>query len=208
MEQDLQNYDKNVFINCPFDDDYQELFNAALFAVLRCGFKLRCAKERSDSNEVRIEKIFSLIETSKYSIHDLSRVQVDLQNNLPRFNMPLELGIVMGCQKFGNQRQRQKKYLILDKENFKYQKTTSDIAGQDIKYHNDNPEKMLKAIRDWLSDKTDTDIPSASIIMNEFKQFQENLAEMCKKTDKIESELTYNEYLNSCIRWHQLYIIN
>ncbi len=33
-------YDRNVFINCPFDDAYTEILNAFLFTVHKCGFIL------------------------------------------------------------------------------------------------------------------------------------------------------------------------
>ena len=38
-------YDQNVFLNCPFDDAYQSLFQALIFAVFACGLRPRCAQE-------------------------------------------------------------------------------------------------------------------------------------------------------------------
>ncbi|MEP7217973.1 MAG: hypothetical protein ABI876_03605, partial [Bacteroidota bacterium] len=81
----IPNYDKNVFINCPFDSKYDPIFNAVLFTVHKCGFILRCAKEFGDSNRIRIKNIVDLIRQSRYSIHDLSRVGLDGPLNLPRF---------------------------------------------------------------------------------------------------------------------------
>src|SRR5665647_1558528 len=96
------NYEKNVFINCPFDEDYDLIFNAILFTVHKCGFILRCSKEFEDSSGIRIKNIIQLIKESKYSIHDLSRVTLEGTSKLPRFNMPLELGICIGAIEFGN----------------------------------------------------------------------------------------------------------
>jgi hypothetical protein len=118
-----------VFINCPFDAQYQDLFEAITFAVFDCGFRPRCAREADDGSQVRITKIFDIIESCKFGIHDLSRTETDPQSNLPRFNMPLELGIFLGSKRFGRGRQRQKICLILDREQFRYQKFISDIAG-------------------------------------------------------------------------------
>ena len=95
----VENYDKNVFINCPFDEDYKPIFNAILFTVHRCGFVLRCSKEFGESSTIRIQNIIGLIEESKYSIHDLSRAST--MGDLPRFNMPLELGVCIGAIAFG-----------------------------------------------------------------------------------------------------------
>lgn len=56
MKIDLD-YEKNVFINYPFDDDYDLIFNAILFTVHKCGFILRCTKEFEDSSGIRIKNI-------------------------------------------------------------------------------------------------------------------------------------------------------
>ena len=82
----------NVFINCAFDEDFARGFEALVFAVIACGFNVRCAREMSDSSETRIDKLYRIIEQSPFSIHDLSRTQLDPVHRLPRFNMPLELG--------------------------------------------------------------------------------------------------------------------
>jgi len=93
-------FDKNVFINCPFDENYLPLFRAVIFTIHDMGFRARCSLEASNAGNVRIDKIQDIIAQSKYSIHDLSRTQLDRRNRLPRFNMPLELGIDLGCKRF------------------------------------------------------------------------------------------------------------
>jgi hypothetical protein len=35
-------YKWNVFINCPFDEQYKPLFEALVFAVFDCGFRALC----------------------------------------------------------------------------------------------------------------------------------------------------------------------
>src|ERR1051325_3511272 len=104
-------YDLNVFINCPFDTTYSPIFEAIVFAVHDAGFRPKCARERLDSSEVRLQKIVALIRESRFSIHDLSRTEVDSSSALPRFNMPLELGIDLGCKAFSRQH-KDKSFLI------------------------------------------------------------------------------------------------
>ena len=53
----VKDYNDNVFINCPLDNKFIDIFYAKVFAVFDCGFRARCALERDDSGEVRIEKI-------------------------------------------------------------------------------------------------------------------------------------------------------
>jgi hypothetical protein len=91
-----------VFINCPFDNDYRPLFRAMIFTILRCGFKPRCALEVIDGAATRISKIEKLIEQCPLGIHDISRTELDVKSGLPRFNMPLELGLFLGAKRFGD----------------------------------------------------------------------------------------------------------
>ncbi len=133
-------YEQNVFINCPFDKIYAPLFQAAIFAVIECGFEVRCGLETSDASQIRIQKIYEQIGSCKYGIHDLSRVQLDENSKLPRFNMPLELGIFMGAKFLGSPKQKQKMCLVFDEIPYRYQKYLSDIAGQDISSHQNDPQ--------------------------------------------------------------------
>jgi hypothetical protein len=94
-----EEYEQNVFINCPFDREYASIFEAIVFAVNDAGFRPKCARERLDSSQIRLQKIAALISASRYSIHDLSRTELDDINALPRFNMPLELGIVSAAKR-------------------------------------------------------------------------------------------------------------
>jgi hypothetical protein len=68
------NFTNSVFINCPFDNEYLPLLKPLLFILIKLGFNPRIALERSDSGEIRLNKILELIESSKFSIHDLSRL--------------------------------------------------------------------------------------------------------------------------------------
>lgn len=122
----------DVFINCPFDADYQQIFRALIFTIFACGFRARSARELDDGGQTRIDKLYNLISECRYGIHDLSRTELDPIHNLPRFNMPLELGIFLGAKRYGGKSQKLKKLLILDLEQFRYQRFISDLAGIDI----------------------------------------------------------------------------
>lgn len=82
---------RDVFINCPFDETFAPAFRALVFAVIACGYRPRCALEVDDAAETRIEKICRIIEQSRYGTHDISKTELDVGSNLPRFNMPLNL---------------------------------------------------------------------------------------------------------------------
>src|SRR5882762_5684797 len=99
------------------------------------GFRPRCARDISNAGQPRFNKIQDMIENCKYSIHDISRTELDPVNALPRFNMPLELGLDLGCRRFGSNYLQEKVILVLDIERYRFQRFISDIAGQDIEAH-------------------------------------------------------------------------
>lgn len=107
-----EEFERNVFINCPFDDGYRRLLRPLLFVVAFLGFNPKLASERSDSFESRVHKICGLIYTSKFSIHDLSLLQSSRENEFYRLNMPFELGIDYGCMSFAKGRWGEKRCLI------------------------------------------------------------------------------------------------
>jgi hypothetical protein len=114
MKTGTGRYHDNVFLNCPFDEGYQPMFIAVIFAVHDAGFTARSALEVEDSGEVRIEKIKRTIRECRHGIHDISRADLDAVTQLARFNMPLELGLFLGAQEYGGRAQKQKRSLILD----------------------------------------------------------------------------------------------
>jgi hypothetical protein len=144
-------YDRSVFLNCPFDRAYRPMLRAIMFAIHDCGFFARSALEEQDSSAVRFQKIVRIIRTSQFAIHDISRVQLDSVTRLPRFNMPLELGLFLGAKEFGDAEQSAKHSLVLDRTPYRYQKFCSDIAGQDIEAHANKPAKAIELVRNWLS---------------------------------------------------------
>lgn len=184
-------YDDAVFINCPFDPAYQPLFDALVFAVQDCGFLARCALEVHDSGEVRFTKIKRIIAECRHGIHDISRTDLDQATKLPRFNMPLELGLFLGAHGFGGRKQKLKRTLVLDQEQYRYRNYISDIAGQDIRAHGGDPALAIRAVRDWLGNfRTSTDpgiiLPGAAKIISRYQEFQADLPALC---DRLHLEL-------------------
>ena len=104
-------YNDSVFINCPFDKKYQRMLRAMVFTVYRCGFYPITAMDEDNGLENRIDKITKLIRKCRYGIHDISRIELNI-NGYPRFNMPYELGIFYGARRFGDKLQKQKSHLF------------------------------------------------------------------------------------------------
>ncbi len=143
-------FEKGVFINCPFDDEYRSLLRPLLFTIIYLGFTPRIALERSDSLELRLNKISELIQRSKYSIHDLSRLQAGSEGEYYRLNMSFELGIDYGSRLYGSNQLSEKKCLIVENSRFDYTRALSDLAGVDIKSYHDDPIKLVRQVRNWF----------------------------------------------------------
>jgi hypothetical protein len=156
-------FEKNVFINCPFDNEYRRLLRALIFTILYLELEPQIAVTTSSGN-IRIHEIMNLIQASKYSIHDISRCEPLNPGELPRFNMPYEMGLDNGCCKYGNKQLKTKKCLVLEKEKYRYQAVLSDIGGQDPKDHNNDPEQLISRAREWFCIVLKKQIPPASII--------------------------------------------
>jgi hypothetical protein len=107
-------YGTSLFINCPFDRRYLGFFRAIVFTVHDCGYIARCAQEISNANQVRVQKIMDLIRDCRVGIHDISRTQTNGTPRLPRFNMPLELGMFLAATEYGSGKQKNKISLVLE----------------------------------------------------------------------------------------------
>jgi len=195
-------YAASVFVNCPFDRDYEPIRNAIVFAIFDCGFIPRCALEEDNTGNVRIEKIQRIISECKFGVHDISRTELDDHNNLPRFNMPLELGVFLGAKRFGAKLHKQKNCLVLDREQYRYQQFMSDIAGQDIKAHNGDPTNAITAIRNWLNNASGRKtIPGGRDITRRFNEFNNDLPEICRNARLEIDEMTFNDFANFTSFW-------
>jgi hypothetical protein len=177
--------------------EYHVLFDSLVFAVTDCGFEARCAKEAVDSGEVRIDKVVKIIGACRYGLHDISRTELDRVSQLPRFNMPFELGLFLGALNFGRDRQRRKLCLILDREPYRYQRFISDISGQDISVHHNKSEAAIRVVRDWLSNFMEGAlVPSGSIMAERYGEFRKDLPDICRTLHLKEDELTFKEFRN------------
>jgi len=198
--------EKNVFINCPFDNSYFKLLKPLLFSLCYIDLNPQIS-ETSDSGEIRLHKIKGLIEDSQYSIHDLSRMEPMKVSELPRFNMPFECGIDFGMKLSNPEEFANKKFLILEKEQYRYQKVISDISGNDIKAHKNDPEQMIKVVRDWFK-PTNPGIPRHKEIWLAYNEFEYDYEEILKSEGydpKDINALTFSDIIENMTAWIEKY---
>jgi hypothetical protein len=175
MAPETDSFDRSLFINCPFDADYLPLLQLLVFTVLECGLEPRIALEQADSGQDRFHKIRSLIQSCRFSIHDISRIEPLNEGDLPRFNMPFELGLDLGGRYYGAGCLTGKQCLILERERYRYQKVLSDLSGHDIRAHRGDPVTLVTEVRNWLKVATRQLLPSGYSIWKRYSQFQRDL---------------------------------
>lgn len=191
----------DVFINCPFDEAYRPMFQAIVFAIYACGFRPRSGLEVDDGVQGRLERLYAIINACRYGVHDLSRTELDPVNQLPRFNMPLELGLFLGARRFGDDTNRRKMALILDTEQFRYQRFISDIAGMDIKAHDGIAENALPVVRNWLASVSRRKLPSGAQLLRLFGQFRNDLVATAALLELETATMAYVDFEQILINW-------
>lgn len=166
-------FEKSVFINCPFDEEYEPILQAILFCVVYLGFSPRISTERKDSSENRLAKILEFVQNSQYSIHDLSRCQATQEDEFYRLNMPFELGIDYAYQHYFGGGRENKKILVLEEQKYRYQAVLSDLSGCDIEDHDGKFEIAVRKVRNWLVSEAGATGVGASRIVGAYADFQE-----------------------------------
>ncbi len=196
-------YDRRVFINCPFDNDYLPLLQAIAFAVIDCGFSPQLAIQEVNGR-LRLEKMIALMRDSRLSIHDISRLPVR-PGELPRFNMPFECGVFVGLKESGAKRHRDKQFLVLNEAAHQHQRTMSDVAGLDPKTHGNDPRAAIDAVRHFLASELrqqtqkQQSAPGGASILQRYQHFRGELPHAVDGAKLSADEILSFDYLSDLI---------
>jgi len=121
----------SVFLNLPYDDKFQPLFLGYIAGVSALGMVPHATLE-IPGGERRLDRILALMADCRYSVHDLSRVQLDRKSpSTPRFNMPFELGLAVAHSK----RIPQHTFYVFEELKHRLSKSLSDLDGTDVYIH-------------------------------------------------------------------------
>lgn len=137
-------FERNVFINCPFDDESGPIFEAIVFAVHDAGFRPSCAR---------------------------------------------------------SPQHHRKSLLIFDSEQYRFQKYVSDLAGQDIHQHGNEPRAAVMRVRDWLRAESDTPIPGGAAIYDRYESFRRNLPALCGELHLDVNRLQFVDFSWAITLW-------
>lgn len=140
----------SVFLNIPYDSAFEKLYLAYIAGLSAFGLIPRATLEIPTSQR-RLERILKLIQECAYSIHDLSRVQLDARApRVPRFNMPFELGLAVAQ----NTRNRRETWYVCETVSHRVNKSLSDLDGTDVRIHNGTVQGVFGALCDVFVRKT------------------------------------------------------
>jgi hypothetical protein len=131
---------ESVFLNIPYDKEFEDLYLAYIVGLTQLG--LRVNVTLAVPNQGRLETIIGLIEQSSFSIHDLSRIQIS--KGIPRFNMPVELGLALYRSHVTRGKHR---VYVFESKAYRAQRSTSDINGIDPQIHNGTAKGVMKGLR-------------------------------------------------------------
>ncbi len=142
-----------------------------------------------------------LIGQCRFGVHDLSRTDLSAKGRLPRFNMPLELGLFLGAMRFGGAGHTGKRCLILDRNRGRYRRYISDLAGQEIKSHSDNAGKAIGLVRKFLRAGSAESLPGGAAITSDYARFQTGLPKLTRAARLRPSEVTFADSTQFVADW-------
>lgn len=131
---------ESVFLNIPYDSGFEDLYLAYIVGLTQLGLRVNATV--AIPNQGRLKTIIGLIEVSNFSIHDLSRIE--LSRGIPRFNMPVELGLALYRAHVTGGRHRA---YVFESKPYRAQRSTSDINGIDPQIHNGTPKGVMAGLR-------------------------------------------------------------
>lgn len=145
MPSILRTNPTDVFLNVPYDRDFEPILIALTAALVALGRTPRLTFEIPDEGEGRLRKMVTLIRSCPVSFHDLSAVEPP-----PRWNMPFELGLACAIRELGRGVAKHK-FFLLEKENYRLNQYLSDMKGIDHKVHRGAPAGAISAVLDVLN---------------------------------------------------------
>jgi hypothetical protein len=132
-----------VFLNIPYDEQFTPLFLAYVVGIRAYGLIPRATLEIPGGAR-RLDRIASLIRSCIYSVHDLSRVEIDpVPPPTPRFNMSFELGLAVA---FHWRPRTKHTWFVFETAKWRIQKSLSDLNGTDVYIHEGRVDGVFREL--------------------------------------------------------------
>jgi hypothetical protein len=129
--------------------------------------------------------------------------------------MPFELGMDLGCRYFGTSNNKEydthydwneKKCLVFERNKNDYDSFISDLSGQDIKSHENDPKKLVRRLQEWLDlILPESRIPSPSAILRKYEECENSVViELSTQLEYSREEydsLPINNFMKAISEW-------
>lgn len=167
----------DVFVNLPYDDKFQNLCLAFICGISAFGFVPRATLEIPGGAR-RLDRIFKLIQRCRFSVHDLSRVELDKKRPpTPRFNMPFELGLCVAWDRVGKKKHT---WFVFEERTRRLTKSLSDLNGTDEYIHGATIKGVLRELCNAFVRPGRQ--PSIQQMLKVYRDVEESLPEVLERT--------------------------
>ena len=160
---------ESVFLNIPYDVAFENLYLAYIVGLTQLGLAINAAL--AVPSQGRLTTIIELIDESDFSIHDLSRVEVS--RGVPRFNMPVELGLALYRSHITNGQHR---VFIFERKQYRAQRSTSDVNGIDPQIHNGTVRGLMGGLRNIF--RQPQDVTTVPEMIASYRAVKQRIPEM------------------------------
>jgi hypothetical protein len=170
----------SVFLNIPYDDKFRRLYLAYITGLVHLGLDPHATIEIPGGRN-RLDKIFELIRSCRYSIHDLSRVELDRNPpfTTPRFNMPFELGLAVASSKVASATHD---WFIFETKHRRISKSLSDLSGADANIHNGTIEGVMRELCNSFQRRSPGERTSVAEMLRTYRAVARHAVEIQRRT--------------------------
>jgi hypothetical protein len=170
---------RSVFLNIPYDDRFKRLYVAYIVGLIQLGLKPRATIEIPGGTN-RLQKILDLIRSCPYSIHDLSRVQLDkTPPRTPRFNMPFELGLAVASAHLDP---APHDWFVFESVPRRASKSLSDLGGTDANIHSGTVEGIMRELGNAFVRQSRNERYSVPEMMRTYRVVSSLVADILQET--------------------------
>ncbi len=183
----------SVFLNIPYDARFENLYLAYIAGITAFGLVPRATLEIPGGTR-RLDRIFELIQACDYSIHDLSRVQLDRHRPVtPRFNMPFELGLAVAWEGL----EHRHTWYVCEEVERRLQKSLSDLNGSDVYVHGGTVSGVFRELCSAFVRSTHQ--PSVQTMLAIYRDLKRTLPSIMKHAG-ASSPYTARVFKDLCVR--------
>jgi hypothetical protein len=178
-KEPVERRDNTVFLNIPYDGSFLRLYLAYVSGLIHLDLRPRATLEIPGGRN-RLDRIIELVGSCRYSIHDLSRVQLDrTPPATPRFNMPFELGLAVASAKLDP---HPHDWFVFESVHRRCAKSLSDLSGTDPNVHEGTVEGVMRELCNAFVRRTSLGRYSVPEMMKTYRRVRLSVHEIQQQT--------------------------